>query len=218
VQVRTPYVKSVNTGRVVEVEGAGKQGRTAIDKRPVDGPVPVRKVLGLARDERGDTVHHTGPDHAVYAYAREDLDWWVEQLGEPLRDGHYGENLTTVRIDVTGAVVGERWRIGTALLEVAGPRIPCVVFQHWMDQPAWVKRFTRAGRPGAYLRVVTEGTLRAGDPVEVAHRPGHGVTIGETFRALTTEPALAERVLAAADPGTELHTEAAAVVARQRPA
>lgn len=92
------------------------------------------------------------------------------------------------------------------------------MFRNWLDQPAWVKRFTRAGRPGVYLRVLTEDTLRAGDPVEINDRPDHGVTVQETFRALTTEPALAERVLTITEPDTELHEEAAAVVARQRPA
>lgn len=183
-------VLSVNVGTVRPVEWAGL-GRTAIDKRPVAGPVRAH-ALGLGGDEIGDLVHHGGADQALYAYAREDLDWWETELGRPIRDGQFGENLTTVGIDVNAALVGERWRVGEVLLEVASPRIPCNDFKNWQrtsgyDDRAWVRRFTATGLPGPYLRVLEEGRLQAGDVIAVVHRPDHGITLSEMFKVLTTE-------------------------------
>ncbi|HEU5456043.1 MAG TPA: MOSC domain-containing protein [Nocardioides sp.] len=189
----TAIIRSVSVGRP-RPRGWAEIGRTAIEKHPVAGPVTAR-TLGLDGDQVGDTVHHGGVDQAVYAFAREDLDWWAGQLGAPLADGMFGENLTTEGIDVNEATIGERWRAGTALLEVASVRIPCNDFKGWMgesglDNTGWVKRFAAVGRPGPYLRVVEEGTLQAGDAVIVEHRPGHGVTVSTMFRALTTDRSL----------------------------
>ena len=195
----TFVIRSVNVGRPQPREWAAI-GETAIDKRPVAEIVRVG-ALGLAGDQVADVKHHGGPDQAVYAFAREDLDRWTEVLGEPIRDGVFGENLTTAGYDVNTAEVGERWRVGTALLEVASVRTPCNDFKGWMgtngyDTTAWVKRFTAEGRPGPYLRVLEEGELRAGDAVEVVHRPGHGVTVAHMFRALMTDRSLLPSLLA----------------------
>ena len=184
------HLLSVNVGLPRDREWAGI-GRTSIDKRPVTGPVEVG-TFGLEGDQVSDTKHHGGVDQAVYAFAREDLDRWVERLGQPIRDGQFGENLTTTGLDVNEAEVGELWRVGTVLLEVASIRIPCNDFKGWMnmtgyDATAWVKRFTAEGRPGPYLRVREPGRLQAGDEISVEHRPGHGVTVTAMFRALTTE-------------------------------
>jgi MOSC domain-containing protein YiiM len=180
-------------------------GLTGIDKQPVDGPVMVRAPgpkgtgeVGLDGDRVFDIKHHGGTDQAVYAYAREDLDFWAAEIGRPLDNGVFGENLTTEGIDVSGALIGERWRIGSdVILEVSCPRIPCGTFQGWLAQKGWIKRFTEATRPGAYLRVIAPGEIRAGDPVVIEHRPGHDVTVALTFRAFTSEPDLLPRVLAA---------------------
>jgi MOSC domain-containing protein YiiM len=193
-----PVLRSVNVGQPRDASWAGI-GRTSIDKHPVAGPVAVH-TLGVEGDQVSDTVHHGGVDQAVYAFAREDLDRWVEILGTEIRDGRFGENLTTVGIDVNEAEVGERWAIGTVELEVAAVRIPCNDFKEWMglsghDNSVWVKRFTADGRPGPYLRVTRPGVLAAGDEISVVHRPGHGVTAALMFRALTTEPALLPRLL-----------------------
>ncbi|WP_145766211.1 MOSC domain-containing protein [Streptomyces brevispora] len=178
---------------------------TGIDKRPVDGPVAVTApgpkgtgAVGLAGDRVYDVKHHGGADQAVYAYAREDLDDWGAELGRPLANGAFGENLTTLGLDVNAALIGERWRIGPdVLLEVSCARIPCGTFQGWLGRDGWIKRFTRAALPGAYLRVIEPGDIRAGDPVEIMHRPDHDVTVALVFRAMTVEGDLLPRLLAA---------------------
>ncbi|WP_396289001.1 MOSC domain-containing protein [Curtobacterium sp. KT1] len=170
---------------------SGTIGVTAIDKRPVAGKVRVRP-LGLYADVQADRKHHGGEDQAVYAYADEDAEYFAASLGREIPPGLFGENLRTTGVDVTGAVTGERWRIGETLeLEVTIPRIPCGTFARRMGVDKWVRRFTEEGRPGAYLRVVKSGPMAAGDPVVVTHRPAHGVTIGEVFAGLTPERARA---------------------------
>ena len=183
-------LRSVHVGRPVPREWAGI-GETSIEKHAVEGPVRARR-LGLDGDQVSDVANHGGVDQAVYAFAREDLDHWAEVLGKPIRDGLFGENLTTSGYDVNAAELGERWRVGSVVLEVASVRTPCNDFKGWMgetgfDNTAWVKRFAAEGRPGPYLRVIEEGVLRAGDPIEVVHRPGHGVTVSHMFRAITTD-------------------------------
>ena len=200
-----PYGRRVGTtgGRVVSVNVgrerpiAAKGGTSGIDKRPVQGPVAVRAPgpkgvggSGLAGDHVSDTANHGGDDQAVYAYAREDLDAWAAELGHELRCGVFGENLTTAGVDVTGAVIGETWAVGTALLQVSCPRIPCVTFAVWLGERRWLPRFTAARVPGAYLRVLRAGEVRAGDAVRVLDVPGHGVDVATAFAALTTSPEL----------------------------
>jgi MOSC domain-containing protein YiiM len=187
-------VVAVNVGRAKPLPG--KSGMSSIDKRAVDGRVPVRR-LGLEGDSQTDTANHGGPEQAVYAYATEDLDHWAGLLSRELRPGQFGENLSTRGLDTTGALIGETWRIGSALLQVSCPRMPCVVFQNWLAEPHWVKRFTDEGRPGAYLRVLEEGEFGAGDDVVIEDRPDHDVSIGLVFRAMTTDRSLMPRLLAA---------------------
>ncbi|MFF2380100.1 MOSC domain-containing protein [Streptomyces sp. NPDC058108] len=207
---------SLNLGRARAVPYTDRAvGVTGIDKRPVTGPVRVSApgpkgvgASGLAGDTVCDLRHHGGDDQAVYAVAREDLDDWERELGRPLANGAFGENLTTLGLDVSGARIGERWRVGAELvLEVTSGRIPCRTFQGHLDEPGWVKRFTHRAAPGAYLRVIESGEIRAGDPIEVVHRPGHEVTVAVEFRAMTTERELLPGLLAA---GAALHPEALA--------
>lgn len=192
--VTNARVISVNVGRGKDADWAGRLRRTAIDKRPVTGQIQVGR-LGLGGDEQVDKPVHGGPEQALYAYAREDLDWWVEQLGRELTGGMFGENITTGGVDVTGALIGEVWQLGTATVQVTGPRIPCMVFAGWLDEPHWVKRFADARRPGAYLRVLREGTVGAGDPVEVLSRPDERVTIAESMTAFYGDAELMSRLL-----------------------
>ncbi|GAA1149105.1 MOSC domain-containing protein [Nesterenkonia lutea] len=159
-------------------DDAGSVGVSAIDKRPVTGPVQVR-TLGLHGDVQADRKHHGGTDKAVYAYAAEDAAWWAEQLGREVPTGSFGENLRLSGVDLDGAQPGERWRIGERLvLEVTVPRIPCATFGRWLNEERWVKRFIQAGRPGTYFKVITPGTVQAGDAAEVvsiAEAPGPSI-------------------------------------------
>jgi MOSC domain-containing protein YiiM len=186
-------VISVNTGRAQEAPWI-RAGRTAIDKRPVAGRLHVGR-LGVEGDEQADKANHGGAEQAVYVYAREDLAWWAESLGRDLRDGLFGENITTTGIDVNGAWIGERWRLGTALVQVTSTRIPCATFRGWTGEKGWVKRFAQAGRPGAYLRVLEEGTVGAGDEVSVLDRPDVRVTVAEAMRAFYGDDELMQRLL-----------------------
>lgn len=198
---------SVLTVNRTELGADGAAPKTGIDKRPTSGPVavrapgPMRSGLGsgIVGDVIGNHKLHGGDDQAVYAYAREDLDTWAAQLNRDLTNGMFGENITTTGIDVTGAVIGERWRIGSdgVLLEVTSPRTPCKTFATRLGIDGWIKTFTHGGTPGAYLRVIEPGSISGGDSVEVVERPQHGITIGFVYRALMVQKDLLPEVLGA---------------------
>jgi MOSC domain-containing protein YiiM len=184
------HVVSVNVGTPQPVGlRRGRTVKSAIAKAPVAGRVRVAGV-NLAGDDQADRRVHGGPDKAVYAYASEDTAFWEADFGRELGPGAFGENLTTEGLDVSGAVVGERWRIGGVELEVCQPRLPCNKLALRMGDPTMVKRFALASRPGAYLRIVVEGELCAGDVVEVLSRPSHGVTVREVSDAILVDEAL----------------------------
>lgn len=194
----SPRLLTVNVVHTIR-PGAGRQ--TAIDKRPVDGPVAVGE-LGLEGDRQCDAKHHGGPDKAVYAYASEDAAWWADRLDRDIPPGLIGDNLRTAGLDVTGARIGERWRIGGpggVLVEVRMPRTPCENLSLRMGDPDFHKRFVAVGRVGAYLKVVEPGTVAAGDGITIERRPDHELTIGGFFGRL--DAALMRRVL---DSGVEL--------------
>jgi MOSC domain-containing protein YiiM len=201
-------LRSVNVGHLQPNATRRSHRLTGIDKRPTTESVEVRAPggkrdgagSGLVGDEMGDHGHHGGDEQAVYAYAREELDDWSQRLGRKLRDGMFGENLTTSGLEVSEAVIGERWRVGdSVVLQVTGPRIPCGTFRDHMAERGWLRTFAGAARSGAYLCVVTPGRVRAGDEVTVVHRPNHGVTARLAFRALTRERQLLPGLLAAGD-------------------
>jgi MOSC domain-containing protein YiiM len=199
-------VVSVNLARVRDNPDAPARS-TGIDKRAVNdavlvrAPGPMRSGLGsgLVGDTIGNQKLHGGDDQAVYVYAREDLDEWEAALARPLSNGMFGENLTTAGVEVTEARIGERWRIGNdgLMLEVSAPRTPCRTFSAFLELRGWMKTFTRAAKPGAYLRVVEPGTVRAGDTISIDYRPDHAVTIGLVFRARMSEPELLPHLLEA---------------------
>jgi MOSC domain-containing protein YiiM len=206
-------IVSVSRGREADLMVGGKPARTGINKQPVAGAVAVR-TFGLAGDESADKASHGGRDQAVYAYAREDLDWWTEQLGRELRSGLFGENITTAGIDISTALIGEIWQLGSAVVQITSPRIPCVTFQSWMDEPHWVRRFAAAGRPGAYLRVLAEGTVSAGDELTVLSRPEQAVTIRESMMAYYGDRQLMHRLLEVEGRGYKWDEIGAAVLSR----
>ena len=204
---------SVNLGRPKAVPYTDSpEGVTGIDKRPVQGAVRVAAPgpkgiagSGLAGDAVCKREHHGGDAQAVYAVAREDLDCWERELGRALPHGSFGENLTTEGLDVSGTLIGERWRIWSqVVLEVTCGRIPCGTFQGHLGEKRWVKRFTLRGAPGAYLRVIRPGEIRTGDPIAIVHRPEHDVTVALRFRAVTTERELLPLLLPA---GEALHPQ-----------
>ena len=188
-------VLSVNVGRPRTFEFNGRQARSAIWKSPVAGRVAARGV-NLDGDDQADRKAHGGPDKAIYAYAVEDVRWWESELGRSLSVAQFGENLTTEGIDVNGALVGERWQVGTTLLEVSEPRVPCWRLGVRMDDMAFVRRFTEALRPGAYLRIVSEGSVAAGDAIRVAERPDHGLSVRDVLRIFSRDRQEAPRLLA----------------------
>jgi MOSC domain-containing protein YiiM len=202
----TSRVVSVNLARVQPNPHQRGEVLTGIEKLPTSEPVLVRAPgsrrdglgSGLVGDTVCDRLNHGGDTQAVYAYAREDLDHWESVLGRDLPGGVFGENLTTAGVDVNGAVIGQRWRIGDELeLAVTVPRIPCGTFRDWIAESGWLRTFALAALPGTYLSVVTPGEVRAGDAVTIGDRPAHGVTVALVFRALTLEPDLLPSILAA---------------------
>ena len=187
---------SVNVGGVREFDFNGRPSRSAIWKAPVDRRIAARGV-NLEGDDQADRAAHGGPDKAVYAYAIEDVRWWERELGRSLEYGVFGENLTTEGIDVNDALVGERWEIGTVVLEVSEPRVPCWRLGVRMEDKFFPRRFTETARPGTYLRITTEGELGAGDEIRVIERPDHDLTIGDVFRIYTREREHVGRLLSA---------------------
>lgn len=184
---------SVNVGAATPIEGARKSGKTGIYKRPVRGLVEILSG-GLAGDEISDKKNHGGPDQAVYVFGAPDYEWWSDELGHDLPPGTFGENLTVSDIESGAVCVGDRLSIGSVVLEVTAPRIPCLTLAVRMGDPAFLKRFRLAERPGVYCRVVREGGVRTGDAVAHAPYAGERVPVLEVFRAFF-EPDPGEDVL-----------------------
>jgi MOSC domain-containing protein YiiM len=180
------HVVSVNVGRPRTFAHGGRTVTSSIWKTPVEGPVCARGI-NLEGDDQADREVHGGPDKAVYSYAIEDVRWWEAELGRKLELSAFGENLTTSGIDVSRAIIGERWEIGTAVFEVSEPRAPCWKLGVRMEDPAFPRKFTKALRPGAYLRILREGVLAVGERIRVVATPGHGVSVQDVFRIYTRD-------------------------------
>jgi MOSC domain-containing protein YiiM len=181
---QTPRVLSLNVGPVREVAWRGTLVHTAIWKSSVgDRALPLRGV-NFEGDDQADRTVHGGADKAVYAYADEDYKHWESVEGIAVEPGLFGENLTLLGVDLRHAIAGERWRVGSTLLEVAQPRLPCYKLGIRMGDPHFLRRFMSVGRPGAYLRIIEEGEVRAGDAVHVVSRPDHGVTLRQMVESL----------------------------------
>ena len=214
---------SINVGTAVtRPYASGPTTAIAKGRRPEDALVEVRDPgpkrgglgSGVVGDEIGDPKHHGGSQQAVYAYAREDQQWWEGELGRPLAPGAFGENLTTVGVDTTHALIGEVWRLDDVVLRVEVPRIPCATFAGHMGVPQWVKRFSAEGRTGAYLSVVRPGTFRTGVSIEI-ERPEHDIDLLLSFRAAMGDLDAARRVLDAGVLHPDEHAWLADKVARR---
>jgi MOSC domain-containing protein YiiM len=210
-------IVSINVGQPRTVEWFGRQVTSAIWKSPVEGSVDVRGV-NLIGDDQADRRVHGGNDKAVYAYAAEDYRWWAMSLpdshagGTELGPGTFGDNLTTEGLDLGQAVIGERWLVGSAVLEVCQPRFPCAKLGMRMGDAAFIDLFDQARRPGAYLRIVEEGKVQPGDTVTSVHLPTHSLRVLDLVQAqgdrdVPTE--LLERIVAI-DVVPEVHRAAAA--------
>jgi MOSC domain-containing protein YiiM len=187
---------SVNVGGVRQFDYNGRSATSAIWKLPAAGRLAARGV-NLEGDDQADRAAHGGPDKAVYAYAMEDVRWWAATLGRSFEYGEFGENLDTEGIDVTNAIVGERWEIGSTVLEVSEPRVPCWRLAFKMKDQGFPRQFVVAGRPGTYLRIAVEGEIGSGDEIRVVERPAHGLSIGDVFRIYMHDRHEAERLLTA---------------------
>ena len=189
-------VLSLNITSTVHMgDWTGSEGKTGIDKRSASGTLRFSNDQ-VANDVIVDRNAHGGYDQAVYAYAREDADWWEKEIGTTIDNGRFGENLTTIGIDVNRAVIGERWKIGTVILEVSQPRIPCRVFAGFWERPTLIKEFMAAGKPGTYLRIIQEGELAAGEAIEIISRPIHAITISDLYAAKNGERSKVKEIAA----------------------
>ena len=187
-------VVSVNVGGIREFDYRGRRAASAIWKSPAAGRVAARGV-NLEGDDQADRSVHGGPDKAVYAYAIEDTRWWEQQLDRQLDHGAFGENLTIDGVDLANTLVGERWAVGSAVLEVSEPRLPCWRLGVRMGDESFLRTFTQASRSGTYLRIAVEGELGTGDRIRVIERPDHDMTIGNIFRIFTRDRDEAPRLL-----------------------
>lgn len=187
-------VLSVNVGGPRDVERNGRPATTSIWKTPVAGRVAARGV-NLDGDDQADRRAHGGPDKAIYAYATEDYQWWEADLDRGIEAAGFGENLTTSGVDLNGAIIGEQWRVGTTMLEVSEPRVPCWRLNLRMDDPKFIRRFAAANRPGTYLRIVQEGDIGAGDSIDIVSVPDHGLTVADVARIFHHDRAAAARLI-----------------------
>lgn len=191
-------VISVNVGQPQEIETPRGVVLTSIFKAPVEGRIPVRghNIVG---DRQADLSVHGGPSKAIYAYAFEHYPYWTETLRRELTPGHFGENLTTEGLLESEVSIGDEYRVGTALLKVTQPRMPCAKLALRFDLPTMVKLFWKSGFSGLYFGVVEEGDIAAGDPIELVRRIPDSVSIAEvvrTYKGETTDASLLDRVLA----------------------
>ncbi len=175
-------IVSVNVGRPREIDWKGKTIRTSIFKEPVQGRVRLQ-ALNFVGDEQADLAVHGGPQKAVYGYASEHYDFWQQQLpGAHLPWGVFGENLTTEGLLEEEINIGNRYQLGSAVVMVTQPRIPCYKLGVRFGRDDIVKRFLKSGRPGFYFSVIQEGEVGVGDALELVYREAADVTVADILR------------------------------------
>src|SRR5712692_7973911 len=191
-------IVSVNVGMPREVVWKGMTVRTGIFKDPVDRPVTISK-LNLAGDQQADLTVHGGAEKAVYAYPAEHYEDWRKELPEvSFSWGKFGENLTTEGLTEDALCIGDCLRVGSALLKVTQPRMPCYKLALRFDRDDMIKRFLTSRRSGFYFSVIEEGEVRAGSEVEILSRDPHRVTVVDVVRLYlgqTRDPELLQRAM-----------------------
>ncbi len=210
-------MKSVNVGAGRALAEPLSGQISGIDKRSVaeitvrdPGPMGTGLGSGVVGDVIVERDEHGGERQAVYLVAAEELAHWSHEIGRDLASGSFGENITTVGVDVDALLVGSKVRVGEdVILEVCGPRTPCATFAAHLGQRGWAKRFAERGRPGTYCAVRSSGTVRAGDPIVVTDVPEGGVDIMTLFRAKYGDHHAARRVLDAGCLPPEEHAQLA---------
>ncbi len=222
-QPKQGQVKSVNVGTAEPVGGRVDGELSGIDKRAVQ-QIEVRDpgnrrdglASGVVSDAIVDREDHGGQRQAVYLFTREQLTYWEGELQRALPDGTFGENITTLALDVDEMVMGSTLRVGEDVhLQVCGPRIPCGTFAWHLGERGWVKRFTQHGRPGAYCSVTSPGLIKPGDPVVVVTIAEHGIDVMDVFRAFSGDLDAARLVLAAGCLAEDDQSELVSRVARR---
>jgi MOSC domain-containing protein YiiM len=184
---------SANIGQERPIANAKSSGKTGIYKTAVDSAIQITP-LGIPGDAIVDIKHHGGVDQAIYLYGSLDYDWWSGQLGRTIAPGTFGDNLTVEGLESTSIFIGDRFLIGSVILEVTAPRIPCVTLAACMGDPAFVKRYRNAERPGMYCRVIQTGWVEAGQTVSFLPGSGDRISLIEMFRDFY-EPVLNEAQL-----------------------
>jgi MOSC domain-containing protein YiiM len=193
-------VLSVNVGSPQQVQVRNTTVLTSIFKSPVEGRVAVRRH-NIAGDRQSDLTVHGGPYKAVYCYPGEHYPFWKEQLPDmDLSQGMFGENLTTEGLMEDAVYVGDQFRVGSAVLQVTQPRMPCFKLGIRFGRPDMVKKFWQSGRPGIYFSVVEEGDVAAGDLIESVARGPERISVADVislYRGDEKSPELLERALRA---------------------
>jgi len=191
-------VVSVNAGMHREILWKGMTVQTAIFKEPVQGPVMIGK-LNLAGDRQADLTVHGGEEKAVYAYPAEHYAYWRQELPDvPFPWGIFGENLTTKGVREDSLCIGDRLRIGSAVLMVTQPRMPCYKLALRFDDDDMIKRFLMSRRSGFYFSVIEPGEVNAGQGIEIVGRDPHRVTVADIcslYLGITHNSALLERAV-----------------------
>ena len=192
-------VLSLNVGRPRQVETTHGNVLTAIWKTPIEGRVPVKR-FNIAGDQQADLRVHGGENKAVYLYPSEHYDFWRGELPHMQLDpGMFGENLTTEGVDEREVHIGDRFRIGTVVLQVSQPRMPCFKLGLKFGRTDMVKRFWLSGRSGIYFSIVEEGELAAGDEIVPVTRMANGITVAELVRLYRDPHPDAARIQVALD-------------------
>jgi len=181
-------VAGIAIGGIAEIPYRGKKVKTGIFKTPISGPITLGPE-GLEGDIQVDRKNHGGSDKAVYAYSLENLHHWSRLRNEPdYAPGHMGENLTLEGLDDHEVSIGDQLEVGSALLEITQPRVPCFKLGIRMQEPKFVGEFLTSGRTGFYLRVIRGGLIKTGDQVTRIHEDPLKVSIPNAMKALIKGP------------------------------